>query len=86
MSIRERVGAVPNAFGLLSGLFGLLWASNNPQAFIRHAREGDLEAAFDTIDRPNEELHEQVSSMREGALELGDEVPELREADPEELN
>lgn len=76
MSLTDHFGRTPAAFQAVANLFGLLGASEDPVAFVRHARDGDIEAAFDTIDRPNEELHREVTAMREFSLEAGTDAPE----------
>ncbi|MDB2252490.1 hypothetical protein PM033_11970 [Halorubrum ezzemoulense] len=69
MSLTEHFGRTPAAFQAVASLFRLLGASEDPMAFIRHARNGNIEAAFDTIDRPNDELHREVTAMRKLALD-----------------
>lgn len=69
MNPTKHFGRTPAAFQAVASLFRLLGASEDPVAFIRHARRGDIEAAFDTVNRPNEELHREVTAMRKLALE-----------------
>ena len=66
----EYFGRTPTAFQAAASLFRLLGASENPVAFIRHARNGDIEGAFNTIDRPNDDLHREVAAIRKLALDV----------------
>jgi hypothetical protein len=86
MSLTEHFGRTPAAFQAVASLFRLLGASEDPVAFIKHARDGDIDAAFDTIDRPNDELHREVTAMRELALEAGEGAPEPSEEERELLD
>ena len=79
MSLTDHFGRTPAAFQAVGTLFRLLGASEDPVAFVGHARDGDIEAAFDTIDRPNEELHREVTAMRELSLDAGSDAPEPSE-------
>ena len=76
MSLTEHFGRTPAAFQAVASLFRLLGASEDPVAFIRHARDGNIEAAFDTIDRPNDELHREATAMRKLALDADADAPE----------
>lgn len=86
MSLAEYFGRTPAAFKAVTLLFQLLGASEDPVAFIRYAQRGDIEAAFDTIDRPNEELHREVTAMRELSLVAGDDAPEPTDEESEILS
>jgi len=86
MSLKDHFSRTPAAFQAVSTLFELLGSSEDPRAFIAHARDGNLEAAFDTIDRPNEELHREVSAMRELSLDAGEDAPEPSEEEREMLS
>lgn len=76
MSLTDHFGRTPAAFQAVANLFRLLGLSEDPITFVSHAREGNIEAAFDTIERPNEELHREVTAMREFSLEAGADAPE----------
>ena len=86
MSLEAHFGRTPAAFQAVASLFRLVGASNDPVAFIRHARRGDIERAFDTIDRPNDELHREVAAMRELALDAGTDAPEPTDEERELLD
>jgi len=73
--LTEHFGRTPAAFQAVASLFRLLGASEDPIAFIKHARDGDIDAAFDTIDRPNDELHREVASMRDLARDASADAP-----------
>jgi len=79
MSLTEHFGRTPAAFQAVATLFRLLGSSENPVAFVMHAREGNIEAAFDTVNRPNAELHREVTAMRKFSLEAGVDAPEPSE-------
>ncbi|MFQ3476826.1 hypothetical protein HKK80_11295 [Halonotius sp. F2-221B] len=86
MSLTDHFGRTPAAFQAVATLFRLLGASEDPVAFIQHARAGDIEAAFDTIDRPNDELHREVTAMREFSVEAGADAPEPSDEERELLS
>lgn len=83
--IKERLLASP---GLLSAAGRMIWLigqSDNPYAFFYYCKEGDIERAFDTIDMSNEEIHEEITALREEAEEAARGIPGFREASRDEL-
>ena len=86
MSLAAHFGRTPAAFQAVASLFRLVGASEDPVTFVRYALRGDIERAFDTIDRPNEELHREVTAMRELALDAGEGAPEPSDDEREILD
>lgn len=63
----------------------LIGQSDNPYAFVYYCREGDFERAFDTIDMSDEEIHEEITALREEAEEAALGIPGFRETSRDEL-
>jgi hypothetical protein len=85
-SLREYFGKTSAAFRAVGLLFKLIGQSREPVVFLRQAREGDLEGAFETIPRPNEELHKEVTAMRTLSLSFGEDMPEPSEDEMETIS
>lgn len=78
-TFKDQLTAVPQTLGLVGRFLSLLGQSDDPMEFLFACRAGEFERAFDTIDMPNEEIHEEVTQLREAATTVADENPELIE-------
>lgn len=77
--LKEQVAAMPRMFAIAGRFLSLLGKSDNPGEFLLACREADFERAFSTIDQSEEEIHEEVTAIREAATEIAVENPQLEE-------
>lgn len=82
-SFKEQLSAAPQALDLVGRFLRLLGKSDDPMVFLVACRDGNFSRAFDTIDQPNEQIHEEITAIREKALSLSEDHPELVENDPD---
>lgn len=76
-TFKDQLTAVPQTLGLVGRFLSLLGQSNDPMVFLFACREGDFSRAFATIDKPDEQIHEEITQLRETATTVADENPEL---------
>ena len=78
--------AVPAAFTALGRFFWLISQSDDPYRLIYYTKQGDVDRAFETLDLTDEETHSTITSLREDAQVVADEVPEIQDKDREDLS
>lgn len=64
----------------------VLSAGGRPEAFRAALAAGDFDRAFAMLDKSDEEIHEQLTKLREHGYDVADRHPDVFEGDmPDEL-
>lgn len=83
--LKRKLLAVPTAFTALGRFFWLISHSDDLYRLIYYTKQGDVDQAFETLDLTDEEIHGAIRRMREDAQVVAEEVPEMREAEREDI-
>lgn len=84
-SLNGKLFAAPAAFTAIARFFWLIGQSNDPYRFIYYTKEGEIDRAFETLDMSDEEIQQEIQAIRNDAATVGEEVPEMREVDREDI-
>lgn len=82
-SFKEQLSAAPQTLDLVGRYLRLLGKSDDPIVFLVACRDGNFSRAFATIEQPNEQIHEEITEIREKALALSEDHPDLVENSPD---
>lgn len=76
----------PGALELAANTIRFFQQADDPEAFRAALADGDFERAFAMLDKSDEEIHEQVTELREQGYEVADRHDDVFEGEmPDEL-
>lgn len=84
-TLKDRLLASPRLIAAAGRMLWLVGQSDDPYAFIYYCKQGDIERAFDTINMPNEEIHEEIATIRHGAEEAARDISGFEDSTREEV-
>lgn len=71
-TLKEQLSAGPKTLDLAGRFLRLLGKSDDPLVFLLACRDGNFSRAFETIDQSNEEIHAEITEIRQKALDLSE--------------
>ena len=71
----------PGALELAADAIRFFQQADNPEAFRAALADGDFERAFAMLDESDEEIHDQVSALREQSEDIAERHGDVFESD-----